>query len=223
MVLGTRSAVFAPLKNLGMVILDEEQESSYQSENLPRYHARDVAKFLCAENNAVLLLGSATPTVETAYYAKTGRYHAFSIQRRYNDRPLPRVVLADMRREVKQGNSGAVSGVLYEELRQNIERGEQSILFLNRRGSSRMLLCGECGARAGMSQVQRPHDLPQRQRAAHVSLLRPLGAGLGNLRRLRRDHEARGIWHPEGGGGAQGALSRRRGAAHGRGHRRRRT
>ncbi len=145
-VLGTRSAVFAPLKNLGMVILDEEQESSYQSENLPRYHARDVAKFLCAENNAVLLLGSATPTVETAYYAKTGRYHAFSIQRRYNDRPLPRVVLADMRREVKQGNSGAVSGVLYEELRQNIERGEQSILFLNRRGNSRMLLCGECGA-----------------------------------------------------------------------------
>ena len=145
-VLGTRSAVFAPLKNLGMVILDEEQENSYQSENLPRYHARDVAKFLCAENDAVLVLGSATPTVETAYYAKTGRYRAFAIHKRYNDRPLPQVIVADMRREVKLGNSGVISGVLYEQLKQNIERGEQSILFLNRRGSSRMLLCGECGA-----------------------------------------------------------------------------
>ena len=145
-VLGTRSAVFAPLPNLGMVILDEEQEGSYQSENLPRYHARDVAKFLCTEHNAVLLLGSATPTVESAYFAKTGRYHAFSIQNRYKDRPLPQVILADMRQELKAGNSGIISGVLYGQLQQNIERGEQSILFLNRRGSSRMLLCGECGA-----------------------------------------------------------------------------
>ena len=145
-VLGTRSAVFAPLPNLGMVILDEEQENSYQSENLPRYHARDVAKFLCTEQNAVLLLGSATPTVESAYFAKTGRYRAFSIQKRYQDRPLPRVLLADLRQEVKRGNSGSISGVLYEQLQQNIERGEQSILFLNRRGNSRMLVCGECGA-----------------------------------------------------------------------------
>ena len=145
-VLGTRSAVFAPLHNLGMVILDEEQEGSYQSENLPHYHARDVAKFLCSENRAVLLLGSATPTVETAYYAAIGRYHPFSIQKRYNDRPLPQVILADMRQEVKAGNGGVISSVLYTELKQNIERGEQSILFLNRRGNSRMLLCGECGA-----------------------------------------------------------------------------
>ena len=106
-VLGTRSAVFAPLKNLGMVILDEEQENSYQSENLPRYHARDVAKFLCAENDAVLVLGSATPTVETAYYAKTGRYRAFAIHKRYNDRPLPQVIVADMRREVKFGTAAS--------------------------------------------------------------------------------------------------------------------
>ena len=145
-VLGTRSAVFAPLRSLGMVILDEEQEDTYQSEHLPRYHARDVAKFLCAEHNAVLLLGSATPTVETAYYAKTGRYRAFALRNRYNDRPLPQVILADLRREVEKGNSGMLSGVLCEQLEQNIERGEQSILFLNRRGNSRMLLCGECGA-----------------------------------------------------------------------------
>ena len=144
-VLGTRSAVFAPLENLGMVILDEEQEGTYQSENPPRYHARDVAKYLCAQQKATLVLGSATPTVESAYFAQTGRYHSFSIRGRYNQRPLPRVILADMRQEVRGGNSGAVSGVLEGELRQNIERGEQSILFLNRRGSSRMLLCGECG------------------------------------------------------------------------------
>ena len=145
-VLGTRSAVFAPLENLGLVILDEEQENSYQSENLPRYHARDIAKYLCAENDAVLLLGSATPTVESAYFAKTSRYHLFTLQHRYNQKPLPEVILADLRQELRQGNSGIISGTLYEQLRQNLERGEQSILFLNRRGNSRMLLCGECGA-----------------------------------------------------------------------------
>ena len=145
-VLGTRSAVFAPLHDLGMIILDEEQEGSYQSEQIPRYHARDVAKYRCSESKAVLLLGSATPTVETAYYAKTGRYHAFSLRQRYNARPLPEVIIADLRQELRNGNGGAISGILSEHLRQNIERGEQSILFLNRRGNSRMLLCGECGA-----------------------------------------------------------------------------
>ncbi len=145
-VLGTRSAVFAPLENLGMIILDEEQEGSYQSEQIPRYHARDVAKYRCSESGAVLLLGSATPTVESAYYAQTGRYHAFSLRQRYNAKPLPEVIIADLREELRKGNSRAVSGILCEQLRQNIARGEQSILFLNRRGNSRMLLCGECGA-----------------------------------------------------------------------------
>ena len=145
-VLGTRSAVFAPLQNIGMIILDEEQENSYQSENLPRYHARDVAKYLCSEHKAVLLLGSATPTVESAYFAQIGRYHAFSLRRRYNERPLPEVIIADLRREIREGNSSAISSVLRQQLEENIRRGEQSILFLNRRGSSRMLLCGECGA-----------------------------------------------------------------------------
>ena len=144
-VLGTRSAVFAPLKNIGMIILDEEQEGSYQSENLPRYHARDVAKYRCGVSGAVLLLGSATPTVESTYYARTGRYRQFFLRYRYNARPLPQVILADMRREVRAGNSGTISEVLREELAENLSRGEQSILFLNRRGNSRMLLCGECG------------------------------------------------------------------------------
>ena len=144
-VLGTRSAVFAPLQNLGLIILDEEQESSYQSENPPRYHARDVAKFLCGQNNAVLLLGSATPTVESAWAAKQGTYHYFRLNSRYNAHALPRVSIADLRTEIRDGNSGLISRELREELADNLRRGEQSILFLNRRGNSRMLLCGECG------------------------------------------------------------------------------
>ncbi len=144
-VLGTRSAVFAPLENLGMIILDEENESSYQSENPPRYHARDVAKFLCAQQGATLVLGSATPSVETTYQAQRGVYQKCILRTRYNRQPLPEVVIADMRQELRAGNSGMISAPLRRELEGNLERGEQSILFLNRRGSSRMLLCGECG------------------------------------------------------------------------------
>ena len=144
-VLGTRSAVFAPLENLGMIILDEEHESSYQSENPPRYHARDVAKFLCTQQNAVLVLGSATPSVETTYQAQRGVYQKMILRSRFNRQPLPRVVIADMREEVRAGNSGMIGAPLRRELEENLRRGEQSILFLNRRGASRMLLCGECG------------------------------------------------------------------------------
>ena len=144
-VLGTRSAVFAPLQNLGLIILDEEQETSYQSENPPRYHARDVAQFRCAQNDALLLLGSATPTIETAYAAKSSRYQVFSLHKRFNDLPLPKVLIADMKDELRQGNETSIGHALRAELEKNIERGEQSILFLNRRGSARMLLCGECG------------------------------------------------------------------------------
>lgn len=144
-VLGTRSAVFSPLKNLGLLILDEEQESSYQSENPPRYHARDVAKFRCAQDGAVLLLGSATPSIESAWAARNGIYQYNLLRRRYNEKALPRVVIADLREEVRSGNSGSVGQILQREIEKNLASGEQSILFLNRRGNSRMLLCGECG------------------------------------------------------------------------------
>lgn len=144
-VLGTRSAVFAPLNDIGLIVLDEEQENSYESENSPRYHARDIAKYRCVQEGARLLLGSATPTVETAYYAENGAYQLALLRRRYNEKRLPRVVVADMRHELRSGNMGCISRALYEELRQNIEHGEQSILFLNRRGSSRQLLCPNCG------------------------------------------------------------------------------
>ncbi len=144
-VLGTRSAIFAPLRNLGIIILDEEQEGSYLSENPPRYHTRDVAKYLCARDKALLVLGSATPSVETAWAAEEGRYHKATLLHRYNEQNLPQVLIADLRQEIKAGNPGLIGMDLRRELERNLERGEQSILFLNRRGSSRMLLCGECG------------------------------------------------------------------------------
>lgn len=145
-VLGTRSAVFAPLERLGLIILDEEQEASYKSENTPRYHARDVAKYRCAKGGGLLVLGSATPSVETMYLARTGVYHMVSLTRRYNERALPGVYITDLKEELRRGNGGCISALLHRELVANLERGEQSILFLNRRGASRMVSCGECGA-----------------------------------------------------------------------------
>ncbi len=144
-VLGTRSAVFAPLQNLGLLILDEEQETTYKSENTPRYHARDVAKYRCARCGGLLVLGSATPSVETMHLAETGVYHKFTLSRRYNERALPGVYIADMKDELRNGNNTSISALLRRELEANLERGEQSILFLNRRGASRMVSCGECG------------------------------------------------------------------------------
>ena len=144
-VLGTRSALFAPLKNLSLIIMDEEQEGSYQSENVPRYDAREVAKYLCVREKAALVFGSATPTVETAWAAEQGSYQKALLRRRYNENALPEVLIADLRQEILNGNPGLISTPLRQELEKNLAAGEQSILFLNRRGSSRMLLCGECG------------------------------------------------------------------------------
>ena len=143
-VLGTRSAVFAPLVELGLIIMDEEQEGSYESENAPCYHARDVAKYRCAQEGARLLLGSATPTVETAWHAERGDYGLLELRQRFNRQALPRVIMADLRHELRQGRSTVISQPLYDELQKNMAAGEQSILFLNRRGSSRQLLCPQC-------------------------------------------------------------------------------
>lgn len=145
LVLGTRSAVFAPVEHLGLIVLDEEQEGSYESEQAPSYHARDIAKYRCAREGARLVLGSATPTVETAYYARNGEYQWSLLRRRFNDRALPQVHVADMRTELREGNFTSVSRTLYEELLKNLQAGEQSILFLNRRGASRQLICPGCG------------------------------------------------------------------------------
>ena len=144
-VIGTRSAVFAPLTGIGLIILDEEQEGSYKSENTPRYHARDIAKYRCAQDNALLILGSATPSVETMYHASRGQYQLVRLTQRYNRHALPQVLVADMKDELRQGNGTSISTLLRQELEYNLEKGEQSILFLNRRGASRMVSCGECG------------------------------------------------------------------------------
>ena len=144
-VLGTRSAVFAPLSHLGMIVIDEEQEGSYESENPPCYHARDIAKFRCAREGAWLGLGAATPTVETAYLAQKGDYHLALLRKRYNQNALPSVTLADMRQELRQGNCTSISQPLYREIQKNLELGQQTILFLNRRGNSRQMICPGCG------------------------------------------------------------------------------
>ncbi|MDD6189818.1 MAG: primosomal protein N' [Clostridiales bacterium] len=144
-VVGTRSAVFAPVSRLGLLIMDEEQEYTYKSENNPRYHARDVAKFICVQENALLLLGSATPSVESMYGAVSGKYKLFRMDRRYNQKALPGVIIADMKSELRGGNGGSLSSVLCAELEKNLRAGEQSILFINRRGSSSAVTCTECG------------------------------------------------------------------------------
>ena len=144
-VIGTRSAVFAPARELGLIIIDEEQEETYRSENSPRYNARDVAKFRCVKAGCLLLLGSATPDVVSRYNAQTGKYAFFSLRTRYNDMELPEVKIVDMKRELRRGNGGDISGVLRDEIQTNLERGEQSILFINRRGANKLISCGECG------------------------------------------------------------------------------
>ena len=144
-VVGTRSAVFAPLHNLGLIILDEEQEGSYKSENAPRYHARDIAKYRANKEHALLVLGSATPSIESMFYARKGVYHLFELRRRFNQQELPEVVIADQKEQLRSGSDAILGEELIGELRKNMECGEQSILFINRRGTSRMAVCTECG------------------------------------------------------------------------------
>ena len=145
LVLGTRSAVFAPMQAPGLIILDEEQEHTYKSENSPRYHAREIAIWRGVHENALVLLGSATPSIESMYRAKCGDYTLYELPERYNGKPLPRVTFADMRQELKDGNPGCVSHELLGSLQDCIKNGRQAILFLNRRGNSRRYLCLECG------------------------------------------------------------------------------
>ena len=144
-VIGTRSAVFAPVHALGLIILDEEQDNAYQSEQAPRYHARDVAKRRVQQDNAVLVLGSATPSVESYYGAMQGKYPLFRLPERYHGVALPKVTIADLRGEVRAGWTSVIGRTLYQAIAENLSHGEQSILFLNRRGNSRVIGCTMCG------------------------------------------------------------------------------
>ena len=142
-IVGTRSAVFAPC-DPGLIILDEEQEHSYKSENSPRYDAREVAIWRGAKEKSLVLLGSATPSVETMYRAKSGVYRLFTLQERFGGRKLPDVEILDMREELKMGNDGSLSVPLRHRLMETRDAGKQTILLLNRRGASRALVCVDC-------------------------------------------------------------------------------
>ncbi len=144
-VIGTRSAVFAPFDDLGLIIMDEEQEYSYKSESAPRYHAREIAMFRCAQNNGLLVLSSATPGVETYYYAKSGRYSLNTLTKRFGTAVLPEVITADMNNEIQGGNASGFSDVLLQNIEYNLEHGRQSILLLNRRGHNSFVTCTQCG------------------------------------------------------------------------------
>jgi len=145
LVIGTRSAVFAPLSNIGMIVIDEEHEHTYKSESDPKYHARDVAAYRCGAHNALMLLASATPSVESFYKAETGKYTLVPIRERYAGIKLPDAVIVDMREEIRLGNTSAISDRLLRELEAVGERGEQAILFLNRRGYNSHITCRACG------------------------------------------------------------------------------
>lgn len=142
--IGTRSAVFAPFEKIGLIIMDEEQESTYKSESTPRYHAREVAKFRIAKHNAVLLLSSATPSIESFYFAQQGRYSLSTLTNRYGGAVLPEVVVADMNVEAQEGNFSNFSSVLLENINYNLDHNKQSILLLNRRGHNVYVSCTHC-------------------------------------------------------------------------------
>ena len=144
-VVGTRSAVFSPLEQLGLIVIDEEQEHTYHSENSPRYDAREVARRRAAAHSALLVLASATPSVESFYAARAGRMQLVQLLHRYNDMPLPKVYMVDMRAELAAGNASALSGFLEQQLRENLASHGQSILLLNRRGYQTVAMCTSCG------------------------------------------------------------------------------
>ena len=144
-VLGARSAVFAPVKNLGVIVVDEEHESSYKADNPPKYDTREMAEQRAKYNDAVLILGSATPSVENYYRSETGELKRLELKKRYNEVRLPRVEIADMRQELQRGNRSVFSVSLFRQIRESLDDRRQVILFLNRRGYASFVSCRNCG------------------------------------------------------------------------------
>ena len=141
---GTRSAVFAPFDDIGLIIMDEEQEYTYKSESSPRFHAREIAKLRCFEHKALLLLSSATPAIESYYNAENGVYSMSKLTKRYGKAELPDVIVADMNVEIQQGNNTGFSSALLEAIDENLQCGDQSIILLNRRGYNTFVTCKTC-------------------------------------------------------------------------------
>lgn len=143
--IGARSAIFAPLENIGIIIIDEEHDGSYASESSPRYVTAEVAEFRARENGAKLVIGSATPSIDSFLKAREGIYNLVELPDRINKKPLPVVEVADMRKEIKRGNSSPFSSILKEELEHCLQNGNQALIFLNQRGYSKTVVCTECG------------------------------------------------------------------------------
>ena len=144
-VIGARSAIFAPVKDLGIIIIDEEHDSSYKSEMTPKYDAKEVARFMCKEANVPLLLGSATPDIDTYYRAKNEEIMLLELRKRANKAELPEIEIIDLREELAKGNKSMISTRLYDEIQKNLENKKQTILYLNRRGFSTFVMCRNCG------------------------------------------------------------------------------
>lgn len=144
-IVGTRSAVFAPVHNLGLIVMDEEQEHTYKSERTPRYNARDVANFRCRYNNALFLMTSATPSVESYSAAVKGKYVLCEINERYGDSKLPEIVTVDLKKEIAQGNKSPISKTLQSLIADNLDKHKQTILLINRRGYNTFIACNSCG------------------------------------------------------------------------------
>ncbi len=145
-VVGTRSAVFAPVHNLGLIIMDEEQESTYKSERTPKYNARDVASFRAKYNKALFVMASATPSIESYSNALNGRYTLCELDERYGSSKLPEVITVDMKAELKNGNKTQISALLKNELQNTLDSNKQAILLINRRGYNTFIACNDCGA-----------------------------------------------------------------------------
>ncbi len=144
-VIGARSAIFAPMQNLGLVIIDEEHDSSYKSEMSPRYDVKEIAGYMCKNKNIPLVLGSATPDMETYYKAQKGEIILLELTKRANESELPSIEIIDLREELAKGNKSMISTRLYEEIEKNLKEKKQTILYLNRRGFSTFVMCRNCG------------------------------------------------------------------------------
>lgn len=144
-IIGARSAIFAPVKNLGLIIIDEEHDSSYKSDSTPRYNAKDIAKYMAKQNNAPIVLGSATPDTTSYYKAETGIIKILELTKRANSAELPSIEIVDLREELAKGNRSIISTALYAEIEKNLKEKKQTILFLNRRGYSTFVMCRDCG------------------------------------------------------------------------------
>ncbi|MBQ2696533.1 MAG: primosomal protein N' [Clostridia bacterium] len=144
-VIGVRSAIFAPIQNLGLIVVDEEHEASYKSQSVPSYHAREMAAMRAKQNDIPLVLASATPSIESYYKALSGKYKLLTLENRANRQTMPDVSIVDMRQELANGNRSLFSGLLKDEIQKNLENGQQTILFLNRRGFSTFISCRSCG------------------------------------------------------------------------------